>query len=106
MLKSDDPTGNTFLGIGYALDRTSLQIILSFNERDFFMLINKVKELRTSLNLTQSELGQRVGVTRQTISFIEKGIYDPSVTLAIRISEALGYQIGDVFWINNESVEK
>ncbi|MEX0135139.1 helix-turn-helix transcriptional regulator [Bacillus nitratireducens] len=48
------------------------------------MLHNKVKELRNNMNLTQSELGKSVNVTRQTISFIEKGVYDPSVTLAIR----------------------
>ncbi|HHT7239533.1 TPA: helix-turn-helix transcriptional regulator [Bacillus cereus] len=66
------------------------------------MLHNKVKELRNNLNLTQSELGKSVNVTRQTISFIEKGVYDPSVTLAIKISEALGKNINEVFWIEKD----
>ncbi|MED0958269.1 helix-turn-helix transcriptional regulator [Bacillus paramycoides] len=66
------------------------------------MLHNKVKELRNNMNLTQSELGKSVNVTRQTISFIEKGVYDPSVTLAIKISEALGKNINEVFWIEKD----
>ncbi|WP_377863284.1 helix-turn-helix transcriptional regulator [Bacillus sp. R86525] len=66
------------------------------------MLRNKVKELRNNMNLTQSELGKSVNVTRQTISFIEKGVYDPSVTLAIRISESLGKSINEVFWIEKD----
>ncbi|MFP3728020.1 helix-turn-helix transcriptional regulator [Priestia filamentosa] len=71
------------------------------------MLQNRVKELRKELKLTQAELGKKVKVTRQTISFIEKGVYDPSVTLAIKISEALNQEIGEVFWINhNSEIEK
>ncbi|AXO96220.1 MULTISPECIES: helix-turn-helix transcriptional regulator [Bacillus] len=66
------------------------------------MLRNKVKELRNNMNLTQSELGKSVDVTRQTISFIEKGVYDPSVTLAIKISESLGKSINEVFWIEKD----
>ncbi|MGN4719527.1 helix-turn-helix transcriptional regulator [Bacillus cereus group sp. MYBK226-2] len=66
------------------------------------MLRNKVKELRNNMNLTQSELGKSVNVTRQTISFIEKGVYDPSVTLAIKISESLGKGINEVFWIEKD----
>ncbi|WIG19477.1 helix-turn-helix transcriptional regulator (plasmid) [Bacillus anthracis] len=54
------------------------------------------------MNLTQSELGKSVDVTRQTISFIEKGVYDPSVTLAIKISESLGKSINEVFWIEKD----
>ncbi|MBP2257808.1 helix-turn-helix transcriptional regulator [Virgibacillus alimentarius] len=63
------------------------------------MLQNSVKQLRKEQKLTQEQLGKKVNVTRQTVAFIEKGVYDPSVTLAIKISNALGKDIGEVFWI-------
>ena len=47
------------------------------------MLINRVKELRARFNLTQGELAERVGVTRQTIVSLEKGSYTPSLLLAM-----------------------
>jgi len=47
---------------------------------------SNVQKLRKLKNLTQEELGQNIGVTRQTIIAIEKGNYMPSVLLAIKIS--------------------
>lgn len=63
------------------------------------MLANRVKELRARFNWTQEELGRRVGVTRQTISFIEKGDYTPSVTLALKIASAFSAKVEEVFWL-------
>lgn len=47
--------------------------------------------------MTQEQLAQRVGVSRQTIIAIEKGSYNPSVALALRIARAFGARVEDVF---------
>ncbi len=50
---------------------------------------NKIKELRARLNLTQEELARKVGVRRETIVFLEKGKYNPSLQLAHDVAKAL-----------------
>ena len=47
--------------------------------------------------MTQAELAQRIGVTRQTIIAIEQGRYSPSLEMAFQIAAALQAQLGDVF---------
>lgn len=58
---------------------------------------SKVKLFRTFQGLTQAELGEKVGVRRETILFLEKGKYNPSLRLAWRLSEALDVKIDDLF---------
>ena len=53
-------------------------------------------------DMTQQELADRVGVTRQTILSIEKGRYSPSVGLAIRIAETFGVPVEALFEIERE----
>ncbi len=60
-------------------------------------LINRVRELRGELGITQGTLAERVGVSRQSINYIEQGTYAPSVTLALRIAAELGVAIEDIF---------
>ncbi len=61
-------------------------------------LNNQVKTLRfLSQEMTQSELGEKVGLTRQTIAAIEVGKYSPSLESAFRIAEALGRPLEEVF---------
>ena len=61
-------------------------------------LTNHVKTLRfLSQEMTQSELGEKVGLTRQTIAAIEIGKYSPSLESAFRIAEALGKPLEEVF---------
>lgn len=50
-------------------------------------LYNHLKEYRAKINVNQHEMGQLVGVSRQTISQIERGDYSPSVTLALKIAK-------------------
>jgi putative transcriptional regulator len=57
----------------------------------------KIKELRARYDLTQEDLAKRVGVRRETILFIEKGEYNPSLNLAHSIAKALGSTIDEVF---------
>ena len=60
-------------------------------------LENRLKEYRAKLNINQSELGKRAGVSRQTISLIERGDYSPSVTLALKLAAACGVTVEDIF---------
>ena len=62
---------------------------------------NKIKELRARYNLTQLELAQKVGVRRETIVFLEKGKYNPSLKLAYDISTVFECTIEEVFNFDN-----
>jgi len=57
----------------------------------------RIKELRAKENLTQIELAQKVGVRRETIVFLEKGKYNPSLKLAYDISKVFKMRIEAVF---------
>lgn len=65
------------------------------------MLNEKMKNLRTELNLSQGELAKHVGVSRQTINMIENGGYNPTIELCIKICKELGVTLNDVFWREN-----
>lgn len=58
---------------------------------------NRVRERRQGLGLTQEQLAERAGVSRQTIISIEGGRYDPSLPLALRLARLLGQRIEDLF---------
>ena len=60
-------------------------------------LINTLKEHRNSKGLNQQELGRLVGVSRQTISLIERGDYSPSVKLAIKIARVFDTSVESIF---------
>jgi putative transcriptional regulator len=64
-----------------------------------------MKELREKNHLTQEQLAQKVGVRRETILFLEKGKYNPSLKLAHDIAKVLGAAIEDVFVFEEESGE-
>jgi len=57
----------------------------------------RIKELRARDNLTQVELAQKVNVRRETIVFLEKGKYNPSLKLAFYISKVFNMRIEEVF---------
>lgn len=58
---------------------------------------NSVEKERQKAGLTQVELAEKVGVTRQTIIAIEKGDYTPSVALALRLAEVFKTHVEDIF---------
>ncbi len=62
-------------------------------------ILNRVYELRSKINITQEELAEAVGVTRQTIIAIEKGNYTPSVLLALKIAKFFKISVEEVFKI-------
>ena len=61
-----------------------------------------MKELREKHHITQDQLAQKVGVRRETILFLEKGKYNPSLKLAYDVSKALDSKIEDVFIFDEE----
>jgi len=64
-------------------------------------LQTSIKELRARHGLTQEDLADEVGVVRQTITYMEKGDYMPSLGLAWRIAQRFGVSIEDVFHFTN-----
>lgn len=63
----------------------------------------RIKELRAKHNITQIELAQKVGVRRETIVFLEKGKYNPSLKLAYDIAKVFGLKIEEVFAFDDEA---
>ena len=66
------------------------------------VLRNRLKVYRAMLNVNQQEMGRLCGVSRQTISLIERGDYSPSVTLALTIARVCGVAVEDVFYLQEE----
>jgi len=58
----------------------------------------KLKLARVEKNLTQQELADLVDVTRQTVGLIEKGNYNPTLKLCIKLAKALDRTLDDLFW--------
>lgn len=66
------------------------------------ILRNRLKERRAALGVNQQEMGKLCGVSRQTISLIERGDYSPSVTLALTIAKVCGVTVEEVFYLQEE----
>ena len=64
---------------------------------------NRLEELRKARGIRQEELADTLGVSRQTISSLEKGRYNPTILLAFRIARYVGMQIEDIFIYEEES---
>ena len=58
----------------------------------------KMKSARVARDLSQQQLADRIGVSRQTISAIEKGDYNPTINLCIAICRELGKTLDELFW--------
>jgi len=61
----------------------------------------RIKEYRARYDLTQEDLARKVGVRRETILFLEKGKYNPSLRLAHDIAKTLNAQIEEIFTFEN-----
>ena len=68
-------------------------------------LNNHLKEFRAKLNVNQQEMGKLAGVSRQTISQIERGDYSPSVTLALKLAKICQVTVEDLFEYEEEENE-
>lgn len=65
-------------------------------------VFNRVKDYRVRLNLTQDELAQAVGVSRQSIISIERGRYTPSLCLALRFAKFFHCPVDELFQLKEE----
>ena len=70
------------------------------------VLKNRLKVARAEKGLSQGDLAKLVGVSRQTISLIERGDYNPSVTLALKIAKILNATVEDLFSYLEENQEQ
>ena len=66
-------------------------------EDDDLPLYNRLTEHRAKLGINQTDLGKMAGVSRQTISLIERGDYSPSVSLALKLSKICQVTVEDIF---------
>ena len=60
-------------------------------------VFNQIEQVRSSLGLSRQELADLVGVHYQTIGYLERGEYSPSLVLALRISNALNKEVSELF---------
>lgn len=59
---------------------------------------NKIREMRREKGLLQEQLAKKCGVSRQTINAIEKGDYNPTINLCLKICHVLGKTLDELFW--------
>ena len=65
----------------------------------------RLKAARAGMDLSQDDLAKAVGVSRQTISSIEKGDYNPTINLCISICRVLGKTLDELFWTEKNEGE-
>ena len=63
---------------------------------------NRLRELRTKLNLTQAGLASQVGVTRKTINTVENKVFIPSTILALKLSQVLNVPVEEIFYLTDQ----
>jgi putative transcriptional regulator len=66
----------------------------------------RLKSARAARDMSQKQLADAVGVTRQTVNAIENGNYNPSINLCINICKVLGKTLDEIFWEADEDAEK
>jgi len=76
---------------------TNILVMKSWKGDMIMPLINKLKHYRSIKGINQQELGSLVGVSRQTISLIERGDYNPSITLCLKIAKLFEVSVEDIF---------
>ena len=75
-------------------------------EAQILPLENRLKEYRARLGVNQQELGRLAGVSRQTISQIERGDYSPSVTLALKLAKICRLSVEEIFTYLEEETDE
>jgi putative transcriptional regulator len=68
-------------------------------------LCNRLKEVRTARGLTQTELAERIGVSRKTVNTVENGIFVPSTLLALALAHELKVKVEDIFFLDEHLEE-
>jgi DNA-binding XRE family transcriptional regulator len=65
-------------------------------------VFNQIEQVRRSQGISRQELADLVGVHYQTIGYIERGEYSPSLVLALRIASVLGAKVEEIYWLDEE----
>lgn len=66
--------------------------------------MNRVREFRLNLGISQLALAKKIGVTRQTVNLIENNKYNPSLDLCIKLAESLETDLNTLFWETRNKV--
>lgn len=61
--------------------------------------MNRLREMRDARGWTQAELAARVGVSRKTVNTVENRVFVPSTPLALKLADALGVTVEELFWL-------
>jgi putative transcriptional regulator len=69
------------------------------------LVLNRVEQFRGRAGLSRQELAERVGVHYQTIGYIERGEYSPSLVLALKIASTVNATVEDIFWLEGSPNE-
>ena len=69
-------------------------------------VFNQIEQIRTDLGLSRQELADLVGVHYQTIGYLERGEYSPSLVLALRIAKALKTEVSELFSLTEQKKGK
>jgi putative transcriptional regulator len=99
-----DVSGFVFRDNNLAFDEFTAYLMAKIEEAK--NMKTKVKELRTKLNLTQKDLAEKAGVSRQTINYLEQGKYLPSLPLAMKLAKILGTNVEELFQLDEDAVNK
>ncbi len=91
--------GKVFEETDLAFDQFVATIMSKMQEGD--QVKNKIKELRAAQNMSQEQLAEKVGVTRQTILYLEKGTYNPSLKLAMKIAQVFDVKVEALFELDD-----
>jgi putative transcriptional regulator len=65
-------------------------------------IANRIEELRNAAGLSRQELADQVDVHYQTIGYIERGEYSPSLVIALKMASVLGASVEEIFWLDEE----
>lgn len=71
-------------------------------KEDLLRLVNNLSSLRKEKGMNQTELGEKVGVSRQTISLIEREDYNPSVMVALSLARVFEVKVEDIFILEED----
>ena len=78
------------------------KVVKKFQGEGTLPLFNHLKEYRSRLGINQTELGKLAGVSRQTISLIERGDYSPSVALALKLARIFEVPVEEIFELEED----
>ena len=103
-LISEGVKDKIFLENDLAFDQFIAYIFSKMREGDD--VNNKIKELREKANFSQQDLAEKVDVTRQTIYYLERGTYNPSLKLAMKIARVFNVSIEELFELDENDIDE